>query len=45
MNDEGIAGGTALGLEDAGDGLGRTGIGGEAVNGLGRQRDELALGQ
>ena len=43
--DERVAGGSALGLEDAGDGSGRAGIGSQAVNGLGRQSDELPLAQ
>ena len=34
--------GPALGLVDAGDGFGVGGVGGEAVDGLGRNRDRLA---
>ena len=45
MGDQRIEGGPALGLVEPGD-RGRVGgVGAEAINGLGRERDQPALGQ
>ena len=43
MDDERVAGGTALGLEDTGGSFGRTCVGSQAVYSLGWKRDELPL--
>ena len=40
--DEGVEVGAALGLEDAGDGLGLGCVGAEAVDGFGLEGDEVA---
>ena len=45
MGDQGIEGRPALGLVDAGDRGRIGGVGAEAVDGLGRERDQPALGQ
>ena len=45
MGDQRIEAGPALGLEDGGHGGGVSGVGGEAVDGLGRQDDEPPGGQ
>ena len=45
MGDQGIEGRPALGLVDAGDRGRIGGIGAEAIDGLGRKRDQAAFGQ
>ena len=45
MGDQGIEGRPALGLVEVGDGGRVGGIGAEAVDGLGRERDQPAIGQ
>ena len=45
MGDERIETGAALGLEDGGHGGRVSGVSAQAVDGLGRQDDEAAIGQ
>ena len=45
MHNDGVMGGAAFDLEDALDGWRVQGVGGQAVHGLGRQRDHLAGAQ